>query len=205
MTTKHLIKKVETCEKCQGTGMVQHPAWAEYWREHSSESEPTLEDDRKWFEAHGWNDGMTTKTDGLPDEEIVCGECEGAGEIESEVDLEAAMLKLRMTGNELLFAFSAASKGVDAARMNLYGKTETVIAARESLERARSQALLENKFDGKNAEIREAQAREHFHTAYDELSAFEADERRAKLEFDLALSALELVKYRLRVAELLAR
>lgn len=202
MTTKHLIKKVETCEKCKGAGMVQHPAWAEYWREHPVEFNTTVTEDRAWFEAHGWNDGMTTQTNGLPDEEIVCGECEGAGEIESETELEAAMAELSMLGNELLFAFSAASKGVDACRMNLHGKAETVIAARESLERARNKAMLENKFDGKNAETREAQAREHFHVAYNELSAFEEDERRAKLEFDLALSALELAKYRLRIAEL---
>lgn len=104
--------------------------------------------------------------------------------------------------DNLELAFANAIHALDAARMNLHCKAETVIAARESLERARSQALLENKFDGKNAETREAQAREHFHVAYDELSAFEADERRAKLEFDLALSALELAKYRLRIAEL---
>lgn len=89
MNAKFYVKKVETCAKCQGAKMVQHPAWTEYWKENEGKQPMTLEEDRKWFEDHGWYQGscMDIRTDGTPDEEIYCGDCEGQGEIESEVDL----------------------------------------------------------------------------------------------------------------------
>lgn len=49
----------------------------------------TIEQDRKWFEKHGWITGaqLDIDTDGLPDETVFCHECEGEGEVTSEVDL----------------------------------------------------------------------------------------------------------------------
>ena len=104
--------------------------------------------------------------------------------------------------SELEYSFANAMHALDAFRLNLFEKTEAVIARKINLDAARNKAILENILDGKNAEIREAQAREHFRLNYDELSAFESEERRAKLDFDLAQSALDLLRYRLRLAEL---
>ena len=87
---KYFVKKVKTCSECKGEKCVQHPAWDEYWKEHPNGSQvTTLEQDREWFEAHGWysTSSFDMRTDGTPDEEIMCGECEGEGEIVSEVDL----------------------------------------------------------------------------------------------------------------------
>lgn len=90
---KYLIKKIEFCEACKGAGMVQHPAWVEYWKENAEKTlQMTAEQDRKWFEDHGWySTSGDMKIDGTPDEEVFCGECEGKGHIESEVDLLEAV------------------------------------------------------------------------------------------------------------------
>jgi hypothetical protein len=72
--------------------MVQHPAWREYWKENSDKPPMSLAEDRRWFDEHGLNrSGIDIDTDDLPDEEIICDECEGNGTIESEVDLFKAL------------------------------------------------------------------------------------------------------------------
>lgn len=86
----YFVKKIEVCPKCKGKQFTPHPAWEEYWQENSNKGlSMSPEEDRKWFEDHGWYVGscIDIRTDGLPDEEIACGECEGEGEIISEVDL----------------------------------------------------------------------------------------------------------------------
>lgn len=89
MAAKYFVKKVEQCARCEGKQFVQHPAWAEYWKENEGKQPLSLEEDVKWFEDHGWYRGscMDIRSDRLPDEEIICGDCEGHGELESEVDL----------------------------------------------------------------------------------------------------------------------
>lgn len=89
MTATYFVKKIEKCAKCEGKQLVQHPAWVEYWEDDVNRQPRSLEEDRKWFEEHGWHRGscLDIGTDGLPDEEIICNECEGEGVIESEVDL----------------------------------------------------------------------------------------------------------------------
>lgn len=88
----YFVKKIDICPKCNGARMMQHSAWKAYWEEFSDEKVltiRTLDFDRKWFEEHGWVTGsrLDIDTNGLPDEMIFCGECEGEGEITSEVDL----------------------------------------------------------------------------------------------------------------------
>lgn len=85
MPPKYLVTKIEICPKCEGRKMVQHPAWAEYWAENENKQPMSLEEDRKWFSEHGWD--LYVNKDGVPEEEEYCNECEGAGELESEVDL----------------------------------------------------------------------------------------------------------------------
>ena len=89
MDATYFVKKVDKCAKCEGRQFVQHPAWTEYWEENQNKQPMSLEEDRKWFEGHGWYQGscIDIGTDGLPDEEIICSECEGQGEIETEVNL----------------------------------------------------------------------------------------------------------------------
>ena len=91
MAATYFVKKIEQCAKCEGKKLVQHPAWTEYWQANQDKQPMSLEEDRKWFEEHGWINAPGYRyemdTDGLPDEDIVCSDCEGQGEIESEVDL----------------------------------------------------------------------------------------------------------------------
>ena len=77
--------------------MVQHPAWIEYFKEFGDPTNPTrsLGEDRKWFEDHGWyTSSGDIRTDGIPDEEVFCGECEGGGEIISEIELIKAITEM---------------------------------------------------------------------------------------------------------------
>jgi len=94
--TKYFVKKVQTCPTCEGKQFVQHPAWAEYWKENYNKPAMTREEDRKWFQDHGWypSSSLDMRTDGTPDEEIVCSECEGEGELISEIDLVTAFIEI---------------------------------------------------------------------------------------------------------------
>lgn len=98
MATKYLIKKVRTCPVCNGKKAVQHPAWEEYWKEHAGKPLMTAKEDRRWFEAHGWSSGYCR----IPYEEIPCGECDGEGELISEVDLQEALPDLQQEIQRLL-------------------------------------------------------------------------------------------------------
>lgn len=94
MPTHFYVKQVKTCSQCNGKRMVQHPAWTEYWKEHADQKiATTIEDDRIWFQDHGWYRGscLDIRTDGLPDEEVYCSECEGEGEIVTMVNLSKAL------------------------------------------------------------------------------------------------------------------
>lgn len=100
----YFVKKVEQCAKCEGRKVVQHPAWTEYWQANQCKQPMSIEEDVKWFEDHGWYRGscMDIRSDGLPDEETVCGDCEGHGELESEVDLMEVLPQLLETINSKL-------------------------------------------------------------------------------------------------------
>lgn len=79
MKTVYYIGAEHPCPECQGTGVVQHPAWSDYWAEHHGQSLPTAEDDLRWFSDHGWDD--------IPPEETRCDECAGAGILRQRVPL----------------------------------------------------------------------------------------------------------------------
>lgn len=94
MSKKYFVKKVEQCTKCEGRKYLQHPAWAEYWEENREKgTSMSLDEDRQWFEDHGWL-GYSEDTDSVPPESYLCGECEGEGEIVSEVNLLEALPEL---------------------------------------------------------------------------------------------------------------
>ena len=79
---KFMIKQVSPCPDCRGQKVVQHPAWADFWKTHNILLSSEQLD--AWF---GFNYGYAS----APDEEIECSECEGQGEIETEIDLREAL------------------------------------------------------------------------------------------------------------------
>jgi hypothetical protein len=88
------------------------------------------------------------------------------------------------------------------ARATLFTAAEVSIMEKYLLEQQRSDATTSGKFDGKNAEIREAQAREFLQDQYLKLSLAENAERKARHDFDKASIEVDTVKTLLRIAEL---
>ena len=90
---RYLIIEEIPCAKCNRSGFIPNPAWEEFWKSHRS-FEVTKEIARHWFKESGSLRNMTTRIDGLPDKEIICPECEGNGNLISQVELEEAMKEL---------------------------------------------------------------------------------------------------------------
>lgn len=85
MATKYVVTAVTDCEECNGTGIVEHPAWVKLSRvyTHTEFMRLTDSDIVRWFHDEGYDD--------LPPEEMACVECEGAKQIEHRVDLSQAL------------------------------------------------------------------------------------------------------------------
>ena len=91
--TSYLIRKIETCPACQGSGFVQNLDWAEINRAHSewmeARSIKTFTDEARanweWRIKKRWPYGNP------PPEEGECCECEGTGKIETWVSLQDAL------------------------------------------------------------------------------------------------------------------
>ena len=81
---------------------------------------------------------------------------------------------------------------------------ENLIDAKNQLEVQKAGALLSGAIEGKNAELREASARDVLGGHYLEVAELEAEEREARLELDLASIEVERVKSLIRLEELLA-
>ncbi|RPJ40092.1 MAG: hypothetical protein EHM35_00360 [Planctomycetaceae bacterium] len=79
---------------------------------------------------------------------------------------------------------------------------EQAIAARAALEIAKLAGLAGGTIDGKNADLREAKAREVLAEDYARLEAAEAGERRTHIDLDLACIQVEEVRALLRLMEL---
>lgn len=88
------------------------------------------------------------------------------------------------------------------ARAELFTASEVTIMEKYLLEEQRAAATTGGVFDGKNAEIREAQAREHLQAQYLKLAHAENAERKARYDFDKASIEVDTVKTLLRIAEL---
>jgi len=84
------------------------------------------------------------------------------------------------------------------ARMALWRAAEQAIQARLTLEKERAARLMTGEIAGKNEAEREARARELLTSLYEAVEAAEADERRARLEYDLARLEVERVEALLR-------
>jgi hypothetical protein len=95
-----------------------------------------------------------------------------------------------------------AFENLTTARAVLFTATEVTIMEKYLLEEQRAAATTGGVFDGKNAEIREAQAREHLQAQYLKLAHAENAERKARYDFDKASIEVDTVKTLLRIAEL---
>jgi flagellar biosynthesis/type III secretory pathway protein FliH len=105
--------------------------------------------------------------------------------------------------NELEQAFVTASAEITVARENLFDASEKVIHARELLESAKMEAMQSGRVDGKNETERKAQLVEQTHAEIERLSEAERKERLARAVYDADMFAFDILRYRLRIAELL--
>lgn len=97
---------------------------------------------------------------------------------------------------------TSAFLNLTSARAELFSSAESTITARAELETAKYQAYIGGVFDGKNAEIREAQAKQHLEANYAKLEQAEKQERASKHLFDRASIEVDTLKTLLRIAEL---
>ena len=79
---KFMLKQISPCSICHGCKVIQHPAWADFFKTHDILQSTEQAD--AWFSA---NYGYAS----APDEEIECADCEGTGQIETEIDLREAL------------------------------------------------------------------------------------------------------------------
>ena len=97
------------CAACAGSGMVQHPAWTEFWEPwrdaEGKVNPPNTADKHELYEARAVELGYSsqgilntttwkTAMEAMPPEEIDCGECDGTGYIRREVPLVEALKEL---------------------------------------------------------------------------------------------------------------
>ena len=91
---------------------------------------------------------------------------------------------------------------LSSARAELFAAAEKSIYYGMVLDQDKAQALAAGRFDGKNAEIREAQATEFLSSQINEHKIHQNLERAARLAFDLAQIEVDAVKTHLRILEL---
>jgi len=96
---RYLVRKVETCEDCNGKGYYYNPEWTEA-NKHFDELRKTFrgnsQDPMLW---NAWEAYLKEKWPcGEPPEELQCCECEGTGKIERWVDLRQVMRELAQAG-----------------------------------------------------------------------------------------------------------
>jgi len=96
----------------------------------------------------------------------------------------------------------SAFDNVKETRSQLFTSTECAIEAQQALEMDKGAATVSGKFDGKNVETREAQAREYLAGQYGAVEECTRKERLARFKFDTAQIDLDTVKTLLRIAEL---
>lgn len=107
--------------------------------------------------------------------------------------------------SELEQAFVIAGAEIEFARNKVFETSEKVIQARGKLETAKMEALQSGKIDGKNETERKAQLSAATFTLAGILETAERDERYARYEFDADMFAFDILRYRLRIAELAAK
>lgn len=88
----YFVTKREKCAECNGTGMVMHPMWKEFFRENPKPL--STEDEATWWTKRGYDIERRQAShfyQGLPPEEIDCRVCSGSGVLETPVELLQAI------------------------------------------------------------------------------------------------------------------
>ena len=88
--TEYFVIAVDVCQECNGDGVIQHPAWVRYWERFPPGPQGngmTVEQDVEWFREQG----SLCLGGYLPNEELPCVECDGAGKVRREVLLREAL------------------------------------------------------------------------------------------------------------------
>lgn len=110
-TIQYFVIAVETCRECNGAGMIQHPAWREYWKQFPPSpgdgNGRTVEQDVEWFRERGYR----CFGDCLPNEELPCVDCDGTGKVRREVPLAEAVANLEIAEIMSRTRFGATSVG----------------------------------------------------------------------------------------------
>ena len=107
-----------------------------------------------------------------------------------------------MEKNALEAKAISAFENLTSARNALFTAAEITIMEKYLLEGQKADAITSGVIDGKNAEIRESQLREHLQDQFLKLASAENAERKSRLDFDLANIEADAVKILLRIAEL---
>lgn len=97
---------------------------------------------------------------------------------------------------------TTAFQNLQDARDALYAAAENVIQTKADFETQKADLALSGKLDGKNAELREAQARTFLADAFEAVAIVERNERAARYKFDKASIDVDTAKTLLRIAEL---
>jgi len=104
--TQYIIIKQSPCPKCNGTGVLQHPAWKIYWDQFGEDGcRRTSEEDRIWFSERGYRE--------IPPEEQPCFTCNGVGIIRENINLCDALKEI--DGSDLWNIVDAAYDNLEAS------------------------------------------------------------------------------------------
>ena len=99
-TKQYLITEIETCDTCEGTGVIYSDIWKEFTSfsnqidKSFSRKEQEREQEKWWNEQgySGWSSDSSSFD--LPPEEEVCSNCEGEGKISRRVNLETVLKEI---------------------------------------------------------------------------------------------------------------
>lgn len=96
---RYEVHYAESCAACKGSGLVQHPAWEQYWNLYPADDNVDDDTIAARMAEFGWHCTPRRKETpygshihaGLPPEEEPCSECEGAGQITGTCELREAL------------------------------------------------------------------------------------------------------------------
>ena len=106
---------------------------------------------------------------------------------------------------ELEQEFQTAAAVVQLARVDLFRVAEVVVAENRVLEAEKISALQAGRVDGKNETERKAQMAEILQHEIENVASAEKAERKARHAFEVAVFEYDLLRYRLRIAEIAAK
>ena len=106
-----------------------------------------------------------------------------------------------MNDLDIINAYDTATLAAEA----FFQAGEKAINTKAELEAARLEALMTGVIVGKNADEREANAREALKPLFDKLAVYQEQERKARYDFDQAMRHIEKVRSLLRLLEITSK